>query len=75
MQNHVPDQIRFLFKNAEGVAQHLIVYFTFRSKVKNNYTIGPKVTDSNGEIVVTRQSVEKKYPPTSMIFQWITMVT
>lgn len=55
----MPEQIRFLFENTTGMIQGLIVFFIFRSKIKNSFTIGPLVTGKNGDIVLTKQSVKK----------------
>jgi len=54
----MPEKMKFLFENASGYISGLIVFFILRSKIKNNFTIGPLVTDQNGEIILTKHLVE-----------------
>lgn len=58
MKHNIPKKIRFLFEDTSGLIPYLIVFFIFRSKKKNSFTVGPIVTDKKGEIALSRQSVE-----------------
>jgi len=55
----MPDKINFHFENINGVIEKLIVFFIFKSKIKNNFTIGPKVSNNSGDIILTKKSVEE----------------
>ncbi|HEB92383.1 MAG TPA: hypothetical protein ENI94_02755 [Gammaproteobacteria bacterium] len=59
MDSPMPEQIRFLFNNSNGVIKGLIVFFIVRSKMKNNFTVGPLVTGENGDVLLTKYLVEE----------------
>lgn len=54
----IPNYIKFIFTN-EGInIPNLIVYFILNVKNKNNYTIGPLITNERGEITLTKGQLE-----------------
>lgn len=54
----IPSYIKFIFSN-EGVnIPNLIVYFILNVKNKNDYTIGPLITNERGEITLTKGQLE-----------------
>jgi len=60
MHSHIPEQIKLIFKDVGGSVQRLIVFLVLYSKAKNDFTIGPLVTDMEGEIILTRTAVDKE---------------
>lgn len=55
----IPSYVKFIFSN-EGVSiPNLIVYFILNVKNKNNYTIGPLITNERGEITLTKGQLER----------------
>lgn len=54
----IPTYINFIFSH-EGInIPNLIVYLSLNVKNKNNYTIGPLITNEKGEITLTKKQVE-----------------
>ena len=54
----IPSYIKFIFSN-EGVnIPNLIVYFILNVKNKNDYTIGPLITNERGEITLSKGQLE-----------------
>lgn len=60
MRSHIPEQIKLIFKDVGGSVQRLIVFLVLHSAAKNDFTIGPLVTDMEGEIILTRAVVDKE---------------
>lgn len=55
----IPEHITFQFSNFNGVDHGLVVYIVLESKQKNNFTIGPLLTDSDGQLIITRELIEE----------------
>ena len=60
MLAHIPEKIRLIFGDVNGSSQRLIVFLVFRSTLKNDFTIGPLVTGMDGDIIITRDFVDKE---------------
>ena len=60
MLSHIPEQIKLIFKDAGGSVHRLIVFLILHSTAKNDFTIGPVITDMEGEITLTRDFVGKE---------------
>lgn len=54
----MPDKIRFQFKSNNEFVQGLVVFFIFKSKLKNDFTVGPLVTGKHGELLLEKTSAE-----------------
>jgi c-di-GMP-related signal transduction protein len=55
----VPKQIEFLFRNKNNnVIPRVIAYFVLISENKNNYSIGPLISDERGVINLTKELIE-----------------
>ena len=59
MLNRIPERIKFIFKNTDGPIRGLIVFFVLRSTVKNDFTIGPLLTDVRGEVILTKEIFDR----------------
>jgi len=59
MLSHIPEKIKLIFKDVGGSVQRLIVFLVLHSTVKNDFTIGPLVTDMKGEIILTKAVVDR----------------
>ena len=55
----IPEEINFIVHDEMGPLGERIVYFVFYSKDKNNYTVGPSITNYCGEVKLRKQSVEE----------------
>ncbi|MES9964916.1 MAG: hypothetical protein ABW116_15410 [Candidatus Sedimenticola sp. 20ELBAFRAG] len=59
MPIHIPGKIKLVFKGVSGSVQRLIVFLVLHSTTKNDFTIGPLMTDEKGEIILTKDVVDK----------------
>ncbi|MCP5210982.1 MAG: hypothetical protein H6998_08680 [Hahellaceae bacterium] len=59
MNTILPNQLRFIFKGSNGLIEGLIVYFIFYSNIKNNFTIGPLMSNERGEIILSEELVKE----------------
>jgi len=55
----MPEKMVFVVETDREALQGMIVYFIFHTPKKNDFTVGPKVTCSAGEITLTKESVEE----------------
>lgn len=54
MKKMWPSELIFKFTCDNELIANLLVYVVLLSKLKNNYTIGPLITNMNGEIRITQ---------------------
>ena len=54
----IPSYIKFIFSNEGLNIQNLIFYFILNFKNKNDYTIGPLITNERGEITLSKGQLE-----------------
>gem|GEM_PF-828198 len=55
----LPKEIEFIFKYENSTAiSKLIVFFVLISEKKNNYSIGPLISNEEGKIILTKKQVE-----------------
>lgn len=52
-------QLKLIFIGSEGLLKGLIVYVIFYSSRKNNFTIGPLLSNAQGEIILCENVVRK----------------
>lgn len=59
MTKNMPDEIQFIFRDSRGIARDIIVFFVFRSRKKNDFTVGPLMTDENGVVYLKEKDVKR----------------
>lgn len=57
MKLHWPSELTFRFICDNKLVSNLLVYVVFLSRLKNNFTIGPLITNENGEIIIAQDFV------------------
>ncbi|MBW1617020.1 MAG: hypothetical protein JRJ49_10955 [Deltaproteobacteria bacterium] len=57
MKSIYPYKLTFKFISQDKISSGLVVYFILLSKFKNNFSIGPLITDKYGEIKLTRDII------------------
>ncbi|MEA5113118.1 MAG: hypothetical protein VB050_03750 [Geobacteraceae bacterium] len=53
-----PSVIRIIFKSENVTVPSLLVYLEILSRLKNNYSIGPCLTDDDGEVKIPRDTID-----------------